>query len=47
MTVLACRLIEFADAKHELLQESDAFRTPWLASIAAFITQPEPDAPSQ
>jgi alpha-beta hydrolase superfamily lysophospholipase len=35
----ACRLIEFTDGMHELLQERDVVRTPWLDSITAFITQ--------
>jgi alpha-beta hydrolase superfamily lysophospholipase len=39
----ACRLIEFAGGMHELLQERDIFRTPWLETITAFIAQMESD----
>jgi alpha-beta hydrolase superfamily lysophospholipase len=38
-----CRLIEFTDGMHELLQERDVFRAPWLDSITAFIAQVESD----
>lgn len=33
-----CRLVEFAQAKHELFMEADVYRQPWLAEIEAFGT---------
>lgn len=34
-----CRLVTFADAKHELFHETDDIRTHWLAAIEAFVAE--------